>query len=139
MPPGFTFGKVHYFEVSYFYLWYFHNVVIAMTKASYSFLCHLNPLQASPWPWRWLQRAAHWSKSSRDQLWCQKISQRCFYKIFISMFVGDAHWTPVTGVNNSSHTALMAMLGSFDQNPFVAESELYKFTKNHTCPGIIAD
>ena len=56
------------------------------------------------------------------------------------MFVDDAHWTPVTGVNNSSRTALMAMLGSFDQNPFVAESdELYKFTKNHTCPGIIAD
>ena len=46
------------------------------------------------------------------------------------MFVDDAHWTPVTGVNNSSRTALMAMLGSFDQNPFAAESnELYKFTK----------
>ena len=30
---------------------------------------HLNPLQAEPSLWRWLQRAAHWSKSSRDQLW----------------------------------------------------------------------
>ena len=30
---------------------------------------HLNPLQAEPSLWRWLQRAAHWSKSSRNQLW----------------------------------------------------------------------
>ena len=31
--------------------------------------CHLNPLQADPWLCLWLQRAAHWSKSPRDQLW----------------------------------------------------------------------
>ena len=40
----------------------------------------------------------------------KKYLKYVFYKIFVFMFVDDAHWTPVTGVNNSSHTALMAML-----------------------------